>query len=171
LVRTWDEGEGALRTVRLSEPLDEPGGLDVLPDGRLLVADTNHHRVVTVDIPAGTVVEIPIAAPSPSESRQGPPLSRTPGSTLRVLADIDLNGADLDLAKGPPVHLNIAADPSNLLGPVPRSWALDALRVSVEVRLGSTGAGVLVVDLIASTCAGDVCTIARSTREHPLTVA
>jgi thiol-disulfide isomerase/thioredoxin len=78
LVRIWDEGEGALRTVRLSEPLDEPGGLDVLPDGRLLVADTNHHRVVTVDIPTGTVVEIPIAA----QSRQGPPLSGTPGSTI-----------------------------------------------------------------------------------------
>jgi hypothetical protein len=88
-----------------------------------------------------------------------------------VLADIDLNGADLDLAQGPPVHLNLTADPPKLLGPGPRSWALDALPVSVEVQLGSTGTGVLVVDLIASTCAGDVCTIARSTREHPLTVA
>ena len=47
-----------LRTIGLSEPVDEPGGLDVLPDGRLLVADTNHDRVVTVDITTGVVSEI-----------------------------------------------------------------------------------------------------------------
>ncbi len=53
LLRVWDAG--ALRTIPLSEPIDEPGGLDVLPDGRLLVADTNHHRVITVDITTGEV--------------------------------------------------------------------------------------------------------------------
>ncbi len=58
LLRVWERG--ALRTLRLTEPLDEPGGLDVLPDGRLLVADTNHHRVITVAVPAGSVVEVPI---------------------------------------------------------------------------------------------------------------
>jgi hypothetical protein len=41
----------------------------------------------------------------------------------------------------------------------------------LEVLLGSPGSGVLVVDVIASTCSGDVCTVARSTSEHPLTVA
>jgi hypothetical protein len=30
---------------------------------------------------------------------------------------------------------------------------------------------VLTVDVIASTCQGDVCTIRRSTREHTLTVS
>src|SRR6202035_3268833 len=52
LLRIWENG--ALRTLRLSEPLDEPGGLDVLPDGRLLVA---------VEISTGAVIEIPIGAP------------------------------------------------------------------------------------------------------------
>ena len=58
LLRVWRDG--ALRTVPLSEPLDEPGGLDVLPDGRLVVADTNHHRVVTVDANTGAVTEVKI---------------------------------------------------------------------------------------------------------------
>jgi thiol-disulfide isomerase/thioredoxin len=67
-------------------------------------------------------------------------------------------------------HPVLSADPPSLLAPGPRSWALDTLPVAVEVRLGSAGSGVLVVDLIAATCAGDVCTIARATREHRLTV-
>lgn len=51
------------------------------------------------------------------------------------------------------------------------SWALDTLPVNLAVPLGTPGGGVLVVDVIASTCSGDVCTVARSRREHPLTVA
>jgi hypothetical protein len=39
------------------------------------------------------------------------------------------------------------------------------------VRLGGRGRGVLTLDVIASTCEGDVCTIRRSTREHVLTVS
>ena len=67
--------------------------------------------------------------------------------------------------------MSVTADPQTLLGAGPQSWALDELPVSVEVRLGSPGSGVLSVDVIASTCEGDVCTISRSTREHPLTVS
>ena len=66
--------------------------------------------------------------------------------------------------------MNLSADPPALLGAGPRSWALDALPVSLEVRLGQPGSGVLIVDVIASTCKGDVCTIARATREHSLVV-
>jgi hypothetical protein len=65
----------------------------------------------------------------------------------------------------------VSADPQTLLGTGPRSWALDALPVTIEVRLGSRGRGVLTVDVIASTCEGDVCTIRRTTREHALTVS
>jgi hypothetical protein len=69
------------------------------------------------------------------------------------------------------VHVNVSADPPSLLGPGPRSWALDSLPVRVEIQLAGHGTGVLIVDVIASTCSGDVCTIARATREHALTVA
>ena len=92
------------------------------------------------------------------------------GRTLRVTAAVDLDGADLDLTQGPPVHVNVSADPPTLLGPGPRSWALDSLPVSVDIQLAERGTGVLVIDVIASTCSGDICTLARVTREHPLAV-
>ena len=38
--------------------LSEPGGLDVLPDGRLIIADTNHHRLRTLDVRTGTFGEL-----------------------------------------------------------------------------------------------------------------
>jgi hypothetical protein len=43
---------------------------------------------------------------------------------------------------------------------------LPMLPVDLELRLDSSGSGVLVVDVIASTCTGDVCTVVRVTREH-----
>jgi len=168
LLRIWESG--ALRTLTLSEPVDEPGGLDVFPDGRLVVADTNHHRVITVDVDTGVVAEIPVIDHRDQAAPVGTPLSGAAGGSMTVGADVDLAGADLDLQQGPPVHVNLSADPPTLLGAGPRSWALDTLPVSLEVRLGSPGSGVLTLDVIASTCKGDVCTIRRSTREHELTV-
>ncbi|HEV8115290.1 MAG TPA: thioredoxin-like domain-containing protein, partial [Acidimicrobiales bacterium] len=41
-LRLWSGVDGELRTLAV-EGLLEPGGLDVLPDGRLVVADTGHH--------------------------------------------------------------------------------------------------------------------------------
>ncbi len=169
LLRLWDAG--TLTTVRLSEPVDEPGGLDLLPDGRLVVADTNHHRVITVDIPSGEVAEIHVRDPAATGEGAGSAISGRAGATLVIGADVDLDGMDLDLQQGPPVHVSVSADPQTLLGSGPRSWALDSLPVSIDVRLGAPGSGVLVVDLIASTCEGDVCTIRRSTSEHPLTIS
>jgi thiol-disulfide isomerase/thioredoxin len=169
LLRIWKRD--VLRTTPLSEPVDEPGGIDVLPDGRLVVADTNQHRVITVDPQTGAVAEIRIGDRQKGGQIPGTALSGLAGARLVVTADVDLAGSDLDLQQGPPVHVSVSADPQTLLGAGPRSWALDELPVTVEVRLGSRGSGVLNVDVIASTCEGDVCTISRSTREHPLTVS
>jgi thiol-disulfide isomerase/thioredoxin len=168
LLRVWENG--VLRTLTLSDPVDEPGGLDVLPDGRLVVADTNHHRVITVDVDTGEVAVVPILDRRDEAAPAGSPLSGAAGGSVVVGGDVDLAGSDLDLQQGPPVHVNLSADPPMLLGTGPRSWALDALPVSLEVRLGSPGSGVLTLDVIASTCKGDVCTIRRTTREHTLTV-
>ena len=168
LLRVWDQG--TLATVQLREPVDEPGGLDVLSDGRLVVADTNHHRVIAVDVDTGDVAEIQIHDDHAPQQFSGAALAGGAGTKLVVSAHVDLAGSDLDLQQGPPVHVNVSADPQTLLGPGPRSWALDSLPVSVEIRLGRPGAGVLTVDVIASTCEGAVCTIRRSTREHSLTV-
>ncbi len=168
LIRVWDGAR--LRTLRLSEAVDEPGGIDVLLDGRLLVADINRHRVVTVDIATGAVAGIPIPGQRQGAAPPGEALSAGAGDTIHLSATVDLDGMDLDLQQGPPVHVNVTADPPVLLGPGPRSWALDSLPVEVEVRLGRRGTGVLIVDIIASTCEGDVCTVKRATREHALTV-
>jgi thiol-disulfide isomerase/thioredoxin len=168
LVRIWEQGR--LRTLPLSDPVEEPGGLDVLGDGRLLVADTNRHRIISVDIATGSVVEIPVRDSPPSDAALAVPLAGVSGARLHLAATVELDGADLDLQQGPPVHVNVSADPPTLLGAGPRAWALDSLPVAVEVTLGAAGTGVLAVDVIVSTCAGDVCTIVRTTREHQLTV-
>ncbi len=167
-LRVWTDGN--LRTVALLEPVDEPGGLDVLPDGRLVVADTNNHRIVTVDLGSGAITEIGITDRHGTEGSTGTPLSGRAGAALTLTADLDVVGSDLDRTQGPPVRVNVSADPQTLLGAGPRSWALDMLPVTVDVQLGREGSGILTFDVIASTCEGDVCTIVRSTREHPLTV-
>jgi thiol-disulfide isomerase/thioredoxin len=168
LLRVWDAG--SLSTIRLSEPVDEPGGLDVLPDGRLVVADTNHDRVITVDITTGAVTEIDVHDVDGGFEPAGAALAGRAGAALVLEADVDLGGLDLDIQQGPPVRVSVTVDPEPLLGAGPRSWALDGLPARLDLRLGSPGSGVLTVDVIASTCEGDVCTIKRSTREHTLTV-
>jgi len=58
-LRLWSGVDGELRTAPVGGLL-EPGGLDVLADGRLVVADTGHHRIVLVDLAAGTVEPVPV---------------------------------------------------------------------------------------------------------------
>ena len=108
---------------------------------------------------------------SSQESTRGRrfPAPLEPGSWFR--RDVDLAGLDLDFQQGPPLRVHLSADSEPLLGPGPRSWALDSLPVTLEVQLGHPGKGVLTVDVIASTCEGDVCTIRRNTVEHALTVS
>jgi hypothetical protein len=101
----------------------------------------------------------------------GSELSGRAGAALVLDAEVDLGGLDLDVEQGPPVHVSVTVDPQTLLGAGPRSWALDSLPARLDLRLGTPGRGVLTVDVLASTCEGDVCTIRRSTREHTLTVA
>jgi hypothetical protein len=169
LLRVWDAG--ALRTIRLGEPVDEPGGLDVLPDGRLLVADTNHDRVITVDLTTGEVTEIHVHDVDGFVEPAGRALTGRAGAALVLEAEVDLGGLALDIQQGPPVHVSVSVDPEPLLGAGPRSWALDSLPARLDLRLGRPGTGVLTVNVIASTCEADVCTIKRSTREHTLTVS
>lgn len=58
-IRLWSGVDGEVRTAPI-DGLLEPGGLDVFPDGRLLIADTGHHRIVLVDLAAGTVEALKI---------------------------------------------------------------------------------------------------------------
>lgn len=61
-VRLWSGVDGEIRTLPVAG-LCEPGGLDVLADGRLVVADTGNHRVVLIDVGADTVNPLAIHRP------------------------------------------------------------------------------------------------------------
>ncbi|MEM1030010.1 MAG: thioredoxin-like domain-containing protein [Myxococcota bacterium] len=83
-----DGGDASEGTARVD--LAEPGGLAVLPDGRLLIADTNHHRLVTFDPVVGaltplsmTGLEAPLARGLVLDRRQRPADGRDdPGPTM-----------------------------------------------------------------------------------------
>src|SRR5581483_4619335 len=45
---------GAMDETGGPRSLDEPGGLSAGAAGGLIVADTNHHRLVAIDLPSGT---------------------------------------------------------------------------------------------------------------------
>jgi thiol-disulfide isomerase/thioredoxin len=166
LLRVWRGGN--LSTLYVGG-LDEPGGLDLLPDGRLVVADTNHHRVVLVDPSSASLTPVELGEPSLSAAPGPGPTTTTAGrvaqpagSRWHMTLDVDLDGYDLDTADGPPIRLNLTADPPSLLGPGSvTSWSLDRLPADVDVELG-WGSGRIDADLVAATCSGDVCRVRRS---------
>jgi thiol-disulfide isomerase/thioredoxin len=162
LIRTWRDGR--LETLPLSQPLDEPGGIDRLPDGRLVVADTNAHRIVLLDPRNGEVTVLPI------DDRRAAALEGAAGDTVRLTLDLDTGDDELDGSQGPPVRVAVTADPATLLGPGPRSWALIALPVEIDLLLGAPGEGVLEVEVSAATCRGDLCTVHRRGQERSLRV-
>jgi thiol-disulfide isomerase/thioredoxin len=169
MIRVWDGAHEMLRALSV-DGFDEPGGLDVLPDGRLVVADTNNHRVLFVDTFTGATETLTIdeswhAAP------EGDAIWVAPGSALTVAFALALDpGHVLDTADGPPVRVRVGAEPAALLADGPREWALSSAQGDVEVVSGRTGEGILTLDVSAATCEEDSCTVQRLRRRHPLTV-
>jgi DNA-binding beta-propeller fold protein YncE len=173
LLRAWTgsgltSAEGALRTLPVAG-LDEPAGLDVLPDGRLIVADTNHHRVVVIDPASGSV--------SPLELDRswigivaGDPIAAREGSELRLPFAVDPGAMELDRSVGAPVHIVVTATPPSLLGPGPRSWALEEGSGALAVNAGRPGRGTLLVDVSVSVCDDQQCTVLRAKTRHDLSV-
>ena len=137
LLRIW--ASSALRTLPLLEAVDEPGGLDVLPDGRLVVADTNHHRVITVDAEIGAVAEIAIRD---ERARRAGPGQRSQDRRDRARRSprTSTSRARPRPAAGTAGAPHAERRPADTARAGPRSWALDALPVSVDVRLGRPGA-------------------------------
>src|SRR5919109_4710953 len=97
LLRVWRGTH--LWTVPV-EGFDEPGGLDVLPDGRLVVADTNNHRVVLVDPLTAMAEAIDVGRPASTDAVGATPaavaetLVAAAGSALPLELDLDLAGDD-----------------------------------------------------------------------------
>jgi DNA-binding beta-propeller fold protein YncE len=164
----WDAGAGTLRTLPVAG-LEEPGGVAVLPDGRLLVSDANHHRVVTVG--ADEIVPEAVAI---DESWLGTavadPIDVEEGEVVRAPFAVEIGALALDDRAGPPVRVEVSADPPGLLGPGPRVWAGTATSGEVDVVAAGGGGGVLVVAVEAAVTDGDTPVVRRARARHDLTV-
>jgi hypothetical protein len=169
MLAVWEGKHEMLRALGV-DGLDEPGGLDVLPDGRLVVADTNNHRIVVVEPESGRVDVIELDE-SWVDAEEGEALWLTPGQAVALPYVVDLApGEQLDTVSGPPVRVRIEIDDPALLGEGPRVWALSTAEGTVDVLTGRAGEGMLTVEVRAAACEGDRCTVRRSRRRHRVTV-
>jgi DNA-binding beta-propeller fold protein YncE len=166
LLRAWD-GE-TLRTLAV-DGLSEPGGLDVLADGRLVVADTNKHRILVVDPLTG--------ASEPLEldetwlmSTAGPALSVPSGELLGVPVSVDLADEELDLSAGDPIRISIEARPASLLVDGPSNWSLAAAEGQVELGTGEPGGGLLLVEVVTRTRRGERSAVRVRRSRHRLDI-
>ena len=167
LLRVWD-GQ-SLQTLPVTG-LEEPGGLDVLPDGRLAVADTNHHRVVSVDPGSGAVEPIELDE-SWVMSTEGHPVRAFAGQALPIAVRLDLIDEELDLSAGPPVQVVVEARPPSLLSAGPLRWSLPVPEAEVDAQAGEPGMGLLLVEVAASTRRGGRGAVRVHRRRHRLEVA
>ncbi len=168
-LRVWREGH--LWTVPVSG-FDEPGGLDVLGGGRLVVADTGNHRVVVVDPVAATATRLDIGRPG-SVDVASPVVADTlvleAGGRLDLVLDLPLQGDALDAAAHAPVRVRAEADPPELLLDG-QEWTAEALPVTVSLafadRAGASGR--VTVELLAATCDATACRLRRTQRAYDL---
>ena len=155
--------------------LSAPGGLDLLPDGRLVVADTGNDRVVIVYPDREEVWPIdvgvrhrPMIEP---EIDEGQALRATRGSEMHLPFSIDLEDEILDVAKGAPVRIWIRAEPASLLGDCTTRFAADLPKGKVPALAGAPGRGHLVVEVRAETLDDNRAVVTRhSIVRHPLRV-
>ena len=166
VIRAWnDEG---LRTLP-ARAFSEPGGLDVLPDGRLVVADTGHHRVtfLTPDSPSPeplTLDDTIVAAAA------GDRIQTEAGGTITVPFAVDTGAMGLDPTVAHPVRIEVRSVPAALLGAGPRVWEVDDDAGALTVTSGSTGFGTLVIDVSVSVCDENQCSVLRASTRHDLSV-
>ncbi len=166
-LRVWRSGH--LWTVPVGT-FDEPGGLDVLRTGELVVADTGNHRILRVDPVAATVERVDVGRPG-SVDVAAPVVADTlvleAGGRLEVVLDVELDGDVLDGAD--PVRVRAEADPPELLRGTPE-WTATALPVTIGLALGGApgDSGRITVELRAATCGPDACRLRRTQRAYDL---
>jgi sugar lactone lactonase YvrE len=169
-----------LRTVPI-RPLNpawgellEPGGLDVLPDGRLIVADTGNHRLVVIDPVSGQLEPLELEATHvpalPSPVAEGAALSAEPGQPFPLPFSVDLSPYDLDPGADGPVRIVVDAQPGWLLDHGPRVWRHGETQGRLVLHGGSVGEGWLVVTVTAGARGDGVTTVRQSRTRHVLVV-
>lgn len=165
-IRLWSGVDGEVRTVPTPK-LARPCGLALLPDGRLLVAEGDAHRLVVLDVAAGTVEPLDVHELAPEGF-----VARGTRFDLPYALELGDPGASaLDDGDGPPVRVTVEAEPGWLLGPGPRAWALHSSAGTIQLAAGPTpGAGTVHVRVRASVCDDDSCSEVESESEHPLVV-
>lgn len=149
-IRVWDGSN--LRTLPTAG-LHHPGGLDLLPGGRLVVADTGNHRIVIVDPVTGRLDPVELDETWVHGS-DGPAVRAAPLQAVAVEVGIELVDEDLDegaRAADAPVQVVVESRPASLLAGGPLRVGLDGTAGVVEVRGGAAGAGLLLVAVTART--------------------
>ena len=147
-LRVWDGQR--LRTLAV-RGLRHPGGLDLLPDGRLVVADTGNSRIVVVD-PATASVEPVDVDETWVHGDDGEPVRVRPGATAEVEVGIEIVDEELDLSgAGPAVRVVVSARPAGLLAGGPVSATQDGPTGRVRVEGARAGSGLLLVEVTART--------------------
>jgi len=165
----WTAAAGTLRTLPVTG-LEEPSGLAWLPDGRLVVADTNHHEVALIDPETGALEVVQIDE-SWLGTTPGDPIDALAGEPVSIPYELDPGDLTVDGSDGPPVRVNLSSEPGSLLGPGPRRWALADPKGTVEVTAGTAGEGILIMELEIDTCDDNTCTVLTSRGRHDLSVA
>lgn len=158
-IRSVDEETGEVRTVFAGDgetTLREPSGLCQLPDGRIVVADTNHHRLVEI-APGGAarVLPVAVAAPSPAGSTDAP----TDGAQTRWLPRAVVGAGDLtlrlrlepapgfDLAEGSRVSVVLFAEGPLVAPAGDVGFEVRGSRRAVPVRVTTHGTGEATLDV------------------------
>ena len=145
-LRVWDGAR--LRTLPV-DGLRHPGGVDLLPDGRLVVADTGNSRIVVVDPASGALAPVDVDE-TWVHGTDGKPVQVAPGGTVDVEVAVDLVDEDLDRsADDPPVRVVVTSRPPGLVTGGAPSWSLADAAGTVPVEGGREGTGHLLVEVTA----------------------
>ena len=146
----------------------------MLPDGRLVVADTGNHRIVVVDAVTGALEELrfdtvrlpevePLAA-------WGPAVNASAGQPFTLPFAVELGSFALDPADPSPVQIEVRAEPPWLLDHGPTRWGHVRAAGELQLQAGSVGSGAVTVTVVAAAAVEGATTTRSSVTNHALVV-